>query len=92
MVDIGSLTRWRRLALLALTTAIFLAADQADQHIGRSVVLAAPLDETAHFLTTRLAIWALGGVADRERALRSCGRSRMPRPACRMRATLPGWP
>ncbi|MGH2866015.1 MAG: metal-dependent hydrolase [Solirubrobacteraceae bacterium] len=65
MVDIGSLTRWRLLALFAVTTAIFLAADHVDQHIGSSVVLAAPLDETAHFLTTLLAIWALGGVADR---------------------------
>jgi hypothetical protein len=36
MVDIGSLTRRRLLAMLALTTVIFLAAEYRDQQIGSS--------------------------------------------------------
>lgn len=65
MRDISPQSRWPPLAWFTPAAALFVVADQADQHIGNSVLLGAPLDETAHVLTALLVIWALGGVADR---------------------------
>lgn len=65
MRDISFQSRWPPLAWFAAAAGLFVFADQADQHIGTSVLLGAPLDETAHVLTALLVIWALGGVACR---------------------------
>lgn len=44
--------------------AVFLAAHLADQAVNdRSTILTTVCDETAHFLTTLLLLWAIGGVA-----------------------------
>ena len=50
--------------MFALVVLVFVAVDYADQHVGASIVVAAPLDETAHLLTALLIIWAVGGAVD----------------------------
>ncbi len=46
-------------ASLAVATVGFVAADWASRRAGSSVFPGAPLDETAHLLTTLLVLWAL---------------------------------
>jgi inner membrane protein len=45
---------------LAIATALLFAADWGSRLAGDSLLPGAPLDETAHFLTTLLIFWALG--------------------------------
>jgi inner membrane protein len=53
-------------AAVLVAAAVFLAADLADDAVNdHSTVLAALFDETAHFLTTLLILWAIGGVVYR---------------------------
>jgi membrane-bound metal-dependent hydrolase YbcI (DUF457 family) len=47
--------------LLALVV-LFVAADAGSEWAGNSAFPGAPLDETAHLLTTLLVLWAIGGV------------------------------
>jgi hypothetical protein len=47
-------------AALAIATAMLFAADWGSSLAGDSLLPGAPLDETAHFLTTLLILWAIG--------------------------------
>lgn len=47
-------------ARLVIVTVLLAAADLGDRAAGNSLFPGAPLDETAHFLTTLLICWALG--------------------------------
>jgi inner membrane protein len=49
-----------RPASLGIATACLIAADWGSRQVGDSVFPGAPLDETAHFVTTLLIFWALG--------------------------------
>jgi hypothetical protein len=46
--------------VVAIATAILFLADWAAERAGSSTFPGGPLDETAHFLTVVLALWALG--------------------------------
>lgn len=52
-------------APLAIATACLIAADWGSRQAGETVFPGAPLDETAHFITTLLIFWAVGRVACR---------------------------
>ena len=46
---------------LVLAAVALLLADLGDQLVGGATLAGAPLDETAHALTTLLVLWAIGG-------------------------------
>lgn len=50
-------------AALGIATACLVAADWGSQVAGDSLFPGGPLDEVAHFFTTLLVLWALGGKA-----------------------------